>query len=472
MSTLKLITSEIRFRFVNFLLCLMAVIIAAALFMVGPTLIAGYEKDTNEQLRRFQEDTNKQLKELGEEADLMKAETEEMKKETEEVLAQMDKQTKRIMRDLGVNLRIVHKDTNMANLYTDFMAVDFPEEYVHKLATAESIETIVHLVATLQHKIKIDNRTALLVGTLPVLTQSQKNEEKPHMVKPVEKGTALLGNELGADYKEGDTIQVEGHDLKIAKIMPAYGSLQDVQIVTHLEDAQEILGKPDRVNQIMALNCKCKGDRISIIRAELEGVLPDTKVTEHLTRATAREKQRDLVEASRQRELASVEKTLNGIIENRDAQAASRKRQQETLSQMRERQQDTLSRLVGIVTPAVILVSALFVALMTWLNVRDRRSEIGVLRALGKGAANVASLFLGKSLLVGLLGGAIGCVLGYYLTPLIGNRTMEIGADLFATEIWLVIATIVGAPAVTVMASYLPTLSALSQDPAVVLMDN
>jgi len=450
MNTLALILSEIRFRFVNFLLCLLAVIVAAALFVVGPTLIRGYEKDMNEQ-----------LKELEEEANRLMAETEKMKKETEKMLANMDKATKRIMRDLGVNLRIVHKDTNMTNLYTDFVAVDFPEDYVHRLAEAESIETIVHLVATLQHKIKWENRTVLLVGTLPVLTQSQKNEEKPHMVKPVEKGTVLLGNELGANLKVGDTIQIEGHELKIVKIMPPFGSLQDVQIVTNLEDAQEILGKPEMINQIMALNCKCKGDRISVIRAELEGVLPDTKVTEHLTRASAREKQRDLVEATRQQELSSVEANLKRIVENRDRQEASRVRQKETLS-----------RLIDIMTPLVVLASALFVALMTWLNVRERRPEIGVLRALGKGAANVAALFLGKSLLLGLAGGVIGCLLGYFLTPMIGNMTMDIAASLFKTDVWLVIATIVGAPVVTVMASYLPTLSAVSQDPAIVLMDN
>jgi len=436
MNTLKLVLAEIRFRFVNFLLCLLAVIVAAALFIVGPTLISGYAEDTNAQLTELE------------------AEAEQMKADTEKKLAEMDKKTKRIMRDLGVNLRIVHKDTNMANLYTDFVAVDFPEDYVHRLAKAESIETIVHLLATLQHKIKFENRTALLVGTLPVLTQSQKNEEKPHMVKPVAKGTALIGNELGIGRKEGDTIQIEGVDLKIAKIMDEYGSIRDVQIVTHLEDAQQILDKKGKINQIMALNCKCKGDRISVIRAELEGILPDTKVTEHLTRATAREKQRDLVEEERQRALAEVESNRKRIAENRG------------------RQQKTISRLLGIVTPLVVLASALFVALMTWLNVRERRAEIGVLRALGKGAANVAVLFLGKALLVGLLGGVIGCLLGYYLTPLIGNKTMEIGADLFATETWLEIATVVGAPVVTVMASYLPTLSALSEDPAIVLMDN
>lgn len=39
MSTTRLILSEIRFRSVNFLLCLAAVVIAATLFITGPTLL-------------------------------------------------------------------------------------------------------------------------------------------------------------------------------------------------------------------------------------------------------------------------------------------------------------------------------------------------------------------------------------------------------------------------------------------------
>ncbi|MCH5373633.1 MAG: hypothetical protein JJ992_06625, partial [Planctomycetes bacterium] len=169
MSTLNLILAEIRFRWLNFLLSLLAVTVAATLFIVGPTLISGYAQDSR-----------KQLASLEAEADALQAKTQDMQKETKAILDEMDTKTKRIMRDLGVNLRIVHKDTNMTSLYTDFKAVDFPEEYVHRLASAPSIETIVHLVATLQDKIKWNDRTVLLVGTLPVLTVSQKNEEKPH----------------------------------------------------------------------------------------------------------------------------------------------------------------------------------------------------------------------------------------------------------------------------------------------------
>jgi len=464
MNMLHLILAEIRFRFINFFLCLLVVALSAALFISGPTLISGYAVDTGRHLEALRSEAEK----LEAEAEKLQAETAAMKQETESLLAEMDKETIRIMRDLGVNLRIVHKDTNMADLYTDFVAVDFPEEYVHKLAESEQIETIVHVVATLQHRVKWNNRTVLLVGTLPLLTHSQKDEAKPHMIKNVEKGTVLVGHELGFGLNAGDSIEIEGVTLKIARIMPEYGALQDVQLVTHLEDAQQILGKPGMINQIMALNCKCKVNRISVIRKELESVLPETKVTEHLTQAEAREKQRDLVEATRTAELARVEANWKRVQENRDRQLASNQRQ----AHNRQRQKETLAQLVAVTTPVVVLVSALFVALMTWLNVRERRAEIGVLRALGKGAGSIASLFLGKALLMGLLGGAAGCAAGYFLTPVVGSRTMEITADLFQAQALLLAATLIGAPLVTMMASYLPTLSAVAQDPAIVLMDN
>ena len=47
------------------------------------------------------------------------------------------------------------------------------------------------------------------------------------------------------------------------------GSGNDVDVQTQDAPAQEVLDKSGKINQIMALNCKCKGDRISVIRQEL-----------------------------------------------------------------------------------------------------------------------------------------------------------------------------------------------------------
>ncbi len=419
MSVWKLVLAEIRVRPWSFTIATLVIGVATTAVIAGPLLLDAYTRQTDQAVARLEQ-------------------------ETQQELAKLDKQTKRIMRDLGINLRIVHRDTKLGGLYTEFKAVDFPEAYIDRLAQAPQIQTIVHVIATLQEKIKWNNRTALLVGMRPVLTASQKNEEKPHMVKPVEPGTVILGYELAGDTKAGDVVEILGKRFRVASVRPQSGTLEDVQLVMDLHEAQELVGKPGRIHQILALNCKCKGNRISRIRKELESVLPDTKVTEHLSRATAREKQRDAVEKSRRKQIARLKE------ERRRTEAAQ-------------------ATLLGILLPMAVAFSAAIVGLLSWLNVRERRSEVGILRALGKGGGTIAWLFLGKSLLVGAVGGILGCAGGY----LVANQLIASAeAATFAELAWdntLALLAMLGAPFVACMAAYLPTLSALTQDPAAIL---
>ena len=420
MSSLKLFTAEIAYRPLNFLLCLTAIAVAATLFVAGPLVLNAYVANTQTQLAEVEDKTKDTLKKL-------------------------DKQTKRIMRDIGVNLRIVHKDTNFGDLYTDYKAVDFPESDVHELAKTPGIDTIVHLVATINEKIMWNDRVALLVGMMPVMTVSQKNEEKPHMVKDVEPGTVHVGHLLGKGLSKGGTLEILGREFKIAAVMPSKGTQEDVQLIIHLEDAQQLLDKEGRVHQILALSCKCKGERISIIQKQLETSLPHVKVTEMESRASAREKQRDLVTQKSDEQLGLIKS-------NRAISEAS------------------LRQFVRVVSPLVVGVCALFVGLLTWLNVRERRNEIGVLRAIGKGSSKIALLILGKAALIGLLGGALGAVLG-----VIGAAAWSPHVDFSMLSDpsirWVLIATVVGSPLVAVVASYLPMLMALVQDPSIVLSD-
>ena len=62
--------------------------------------------------------------------------------------------------------------------------------------------------------------------------------------------------------------------------------------------------------------------------------------------------------------------------------------------------------------PLVLLVCAAWVGLLAMINVRERRQEIGILRALGYGSGRIGWLFLGKALGLGLVGAAIGFGIG------------------------------------------------------------
>ena len=394
-------------------------VVAAAMFVAGPTLVDGYARDTDRRLGAMEEATAKRL-------------------------ADMDRQTKRLMRDLGFNLRIVHRDTDMTDVYANFTAGDMPEEYVHRLAKAEQLTKIVHLVATLQAKFKWRERTVWLVGVLPEVTQSHVGK-KPPMGHRIEPGTVFLGHELGAGLSEGESIDVGGHPFTIAKILPEHGTREDIMLGLELHDAQRVLDKPGKVNQIMALGCKCESERLSEIRAQLEGVLPETKITEDVPRAVARAEQRDLV-AKNQKELIAAERAT------------------------REGMQRTLARSAAILTPLTVLFSAAFVGLLTWLNVRERRPEIGLLRAIGKGTTQIVSLLLGKAAVLGVVGGAAGAALGVLLALKVGGEMGVQPADL-AVDTTVLLAALLGTPLVAAIAAYLPTLHAVTQDPAVVLIE-
>lgn len=469
MSIFRILLAEIAFRKLNFVLSLSAVMVAVALFVAGPMLVEGYQVQTQREVSRWQE--------LIDESEAGVAEIQEgmnrVKKETEAQMAALSDTTRKVTLGLGFNLLIVHRDTNMADFWaSDYAAVDMPEEYVDRLAKNYNLTMVVHIVATLQEKIEWENRKVLLVGYAPEATQSHLRKKAP-MGYIVEPGTVFLGHELGVGRKVGETIDipVRGSDtpmrLKIARILPEQGSKDDISIITHLTDAQKILDKPGRVNQILALNCHCAEADRPKIRAQLEQALPDARVTEFRSKFLARAEQRDAVAASSAQVLDEMQKNLEArqkILEERKAIAAD-------MAKSRAQLERLLKTLSDVITPLVLVAAAVWVGLLALANVRERRTEIGILRALGKGTSTIVTLFLGKAFLLGLAGGLIGFGLGTILGQLLGESALGIRGDLFMPRVDVFLYTLIGAPLLAALASYLPTLAAVIQDPAIVLRE-
>ena len=463
MTLFRLLVAEIRYRKLNFVLSLLAVVVAVMLFVAGPMLVDGYQQQTQSELSEWQE-------RVGEAENLVeaaKAEMGKVQKQTAAELARLGDETRKTMLGMGFNLVIVPAGTNMS----DFWAADFadrymPQEYVGRLAKDRRLTLVTHLVATLQGRIEWENRKVLLVGYLPETPQAHLAAKKP-MGYEVRPGTALLGHELGRGRKEGEKITVLGREFTIARLLPEQGSKEDISIAVHLGDAQALLRKPGQINQIMALDCQCPGANLALIRGQLARILPQTQISEFRSIAVARAEQRALVEAKQQEILAGMQENVR----QREQIFAERRQVLEKMEASRFRVLGIIETLTDVVTPLVVLASAVWVGLLALANVRQRRTEIGLLRALGKGSGRIATLFLGKAVLTGAVGAVLGVLLGAGIARWLGTRALEVSADYFPLRLDILLCALGGAPLVSAVASYLPTLTALLEDPAVVLRE-
>jgi putative ABC transport system permease protein len=118
---------------------------------------------------------------------------------------------------------------------------------------------------------------------------------------------------------------------------------------------------------------------------------------------------------------------------------------------------------VGVIALAV---AALGIANASLAAVRERRREIGVLKAVGATDRDIRRIFLVESGSLGLIGGALGAVLGYaaavIVAALVNRYLAEQGYGTVPVEVPVVtmLAVTVGATVLAVVAGILPAAKA------------
>ncbi len=332
------------------------------------------------------------------------------------------RETKRNLRDMGQNLRIVAKSTDMESFWNQGYSDELmPEEWVHKFEKVEGL-FYSHLTATLERRIDWDGRPALLTGMSAEV--SPPGRKKPSMVFNIKPGEAFLGFELarGRHLKKGDEVTINGQQLKVAATLAEAGSIDDLRVSVHLKDAQAILNLPGQINEIRALDCYCRHpdkDTLTVLREQLALVLPEATVVKMQAIAMAREQQRTMMEDY-----------------------------------------------FALVMPAVVLACGIWIGALAMLNVRERVEEVGILRALGYGGGHVAGLFLGKAVLLGLIGAALGFGVGTAIALHYGPDMFKLTAKNLKADYGLLGWLGVGAPLFAALCSFIPTMTSVARDPA------
>jgi len=122
--------------------------------------------------------------------------------------------------------------------------------------------------------------------------------------------------------------------------------------------------------------------------------------------------------------------------------------------------------LLWLVTFASLLAAALAVGASSAASVIERRTEIGLMKALGAGSGTVGFLLAAEQLLLALVGGAVGYSLGIWLARLVGQRIFGVAPEFS----FLVLGVIIGLAAiVTMLGSAIPLRRASRFEPALIL---
>ncbi len=335
-----------------------------------------------------------------------------------------ERETRRVVRDLGFNLRIIPRDTDPEQFFlTGYSSGTLPADSVQRLAAgAGAFLSFNHLTPSLERRIQLEGREALLTGLGRAVVGP--GEGKQPMGFNIPDGKAYVGHVLAQrlQAKPGLALNVQGRALTVERVLVEAGTDDDIRLFTSLGDAQAILGLPDRISEIKAIDCLCltaDQDPLTQLRQALEKLLPESRVIQMRTMADARARQRQAAE-----------------------------------------------RVAAFAVPLTLLVAAAWTCTLAILNVRNRRQELGLWRALGTSSTRIASLFLGKAILLGLVAALLGYLAGTGIALSFGPRLFPVTAAGIQPEHLLLPWALLLAPGFAALASFLPAMIAVTQDPA------
>ena len=312
--------------------------------------------------------------------------------------------------NLGANILVLPQGSGIEDYYSaDIDAPTIPEDYIEKVLTS-SLDGVDNLSPKLSRKVEINNQKIVLTGILP------KSEIAS---KPIWQNAGLFSKELNTScapsseenksfgfedeklqrkvidslntydclvgfiaanklkIKEDDFLTISGNQLRVIRILPETGTIDDDRVFTHLKTAQNILKIENQISAIEIMGC-CNAISEGLL-SKLRNILPDTRIT-----------------------------TIGQIVST----------QIETNKMM-----DKISLIILFI---ILFVGSISIGNYMWANVNERKKEIGTLRMIGASKGYIYMLLLVKSVFLGVIGGFLGYLLGTILAMYLGPEIAQI----------------------------------------------
>ena len=252
----------------------------------------------------------------------------------------------------------------------------------------------------------------------------------------------LVGEKLASqlDLQGGAVLNIDGSQHRVSGILST-GSAEDDQIVAPLFIAQAIAAKPGAVRKIFVS---------ALIKPE---------------DAFARRNPDALSPADRDRWYCSpypqsIAYQLQEVIPHSHA---------EQIRQVAQNEGNVLSRITGLmllITLAALFTSGLAVAAAMATAMFERRTEVGLMKALGAGHFSLSSIFITESALLACIGGVFGFAFGALLTREIGRAIFGSSISVQPVLLLLILGISI---AVTFVGSAVAIRRAVKYDPVLAL---
>lgn len=352
---------------------------------------------------------------------------------------------------LGANILVLPQAASVDDYYSaEIDAPTFPEEYVERIATS-MLPGVDNLSPKLSRRIKVGGYPVVLTGILPsnelaskpiwqasglmaadlkLACASSSNPADTTRLDPSLKRKTVdslattdvwIGSTVAERLKlnTGSKIELEGKPFNVVHVLPETGTVDDNRIFAHLHSVQQLLGIGRQTNAIEIMGC-CSAISDGLL-GKLRNILPDTRIT-----------------------------TINSIVNT----------QIETNRLM--------SKVSIILLVIIVIVGAISIGNYMWANVEERRKEIGTLITIGFPRAKIYKLFFAKSLILGIVGGALGYLVGTTAAMVLGPRLAGLAVSPQSVYLaWSLVVAIV----ITLLGSWYPVSKAASIDPALIMQE-
>jgi len=267
----------------------------------------------------------------------------------------------------------------------------FPEEDVKSLAEfcIHSKPKLLarHFQGCLQREMIIQGKPLILCGITVEIDLNAPKAVTKGAQAPLAPDQAELGYRAAQALrlKKGDPLVLgqadRAHTCSVVRVRKETGTVDDYKVFVDLAQAQALLGTGKVVNVIEAVSCMCANQFLPKIAAKIEKHLFSVKDGKPRGKAYH----------------------FQAIVDAR-----------------REARQSNLEHM-NLLTIAAAVFGVVIVAGYSIWSARERRKEMGLMLAIAARPLDVAALVQLKMLLLGLLGGVLGCALGNAVVALYGG---------------------------------------------------